>query len=118
MGTVVGFGLFPAVAGQTDNSEESTYDDETLSRKDFKVVGTKKTKTTFEPNTIVIETIFWSQDLKKRYGRTPPKITEKEVIDRSKIPDEEDEHPEHDVIVNEQRWESHFAKEEEWKQQF
>ncbi|WP_222913842.1 hypothetical protein [Natrinema sp. SYSU A 869] len=90
MSAAVRFGLSPTVAGrqsrQGNGSKESTRDSKPLSREDFKVVGTKKTKTTFEPERITIETTYRSPDLKKRYGMTPPKITEKDVIDRSEIP--------------------------------
>lgn len=116
----VAFGLAPTVAGrqsgETTDSTEITPDDGTVSREDFEIVGTKKTKTTFEPDTITIQTTYRSQDLKKRYGMTPPKITEEKVFDRSKIPAEEDEYPRRDVVVNTQRWESNYARKDEWEQ--
>lgn len=114
VGTVAGVGILPTVSGRPDNASGSP--GRSLTRDDFEVVGTKRTKTRFEPGTITIETTYRSKDLKKRYGMTPPKITKEEVIDRAEIPDEEDTYPERKVFTTKQKWKSHYAKEEEWKE--
>lgn len=116
----MGVGLIPTVSAhqsiRSNKSKDTTWQHTNPSRKDFKVSGTKRTKTIFKPETIVTEATYRSKDLKRRYGMTPPVTTEEPVvIDRSQIPSGEDTYPTNDVVVHKEPWESHFARKEEWE---
>lgn len=110
LGTAVCLGQ--ATTGSTQaRKAQSTPPDEIIS--DFRVIGTKKAKVTFKPNTITVEVTYKSSDLKKRYGVTPPKFTETTEYDRTEVPAEH--LPTQGVKTRKQRWETHYATESEWQ---
>lgn len=110
VGTGVSVGLLTTSAYGKKNSSrngESGIDS-------LKVVGTKKMKVRYEPDTVTLETTYKSPALKKRYGWTPPKFVKttersKDELGRTGLPNHGSE------VLAKQRWETHLGSENEWR---
>lgn len=107
-GLTAGLGVAPTTMAHGDSSGSTPQLD------DFEIVGTKETKTSFDPDSITVEITYKSPELQKRYGTTPPQSTEAIEYPRENVSD--DDFPERGVDITRERWETHYAREDEWKE--
>lgn len=112
-GTAVGAGFVPTVSAHNGHTKRKDGRETEQSVMDFKVTGEKITSIEFSPDTIIINTEKRSPDLKKRFGITPPKLTETETIDRTKL--EEDPFPKEGMSQTTNQWETEIATQNEWE---
>lgn len=102
--TAFGVGESSIVAADNESREDG----------DFTVQERKKTKTTYKPDTITVETRYTSDDLVHRFGIDSGTITDEIEYDRSEF-DGKDTLPKQETDVTVEPWETEMAYEEEWK---
>ncbi len=79
----------------------------------FRVTGREIVQTKIRPEEVTVRTKKISSDLKKRYGLTPPVLTKTETFQRPKP--EADDLPERDTRTDKRKWDTYYAKPDEWK---
>lgn len=82
----------------------------------FRVTGREVVKTQIRPDAVTVTKRKISDDLRRRYGITPPVLETTETFDRPKP--REDDLPLRDARTDEREWDTHYAKEDEWKAHF
>ncbi|MFC7079873.1 hypothetical protein [Halorussus caseinilyticus] len=82
----------------------------------FHVTGREVIKAKIRPDTVTVTKRKSSDDLRRRYGISPPVLTKTETFDRPNA--EEDDLPLRDTQTVEQDWNTYYAKEDEWKDHF
>lgn len=105
---LAGVGL-PALSTRGEASDASVLDA-------FRVTGKEIVRTEITPETVTVHKRKISEDLRKRYGLTPPVLTKTESLERP-APGEDDL-PERDVSTVEREWDTYYAKDREWKEYF
>jgi len=113
VGALTAIGLGSSVPTAKGNSDKSKGEGPPT-MEDFKVEGTKKTKTKYTEDTIVVTEKYHSPDLARRYDVTPPTFEKTTDYDRAKI--EDDNFPESGTETEREPWNSHFATGSEWEE--
>lgn len=99
---LAGVGL-PALSGRSG----ATGDDS--GPEAFRVTGREVIRTEITPETVTVHKRKISEDLRRRYGLTPPVLTKTETLERP-APGEDDL-PERDTTTIEREWDTYYAKE-------
>ncbi|NEU56407.1 hypothetical protein [Halorussus sp. MSC15.2] len=79
----------------------------------FRVTGREIVKTKIRPDSVTVTKRKISDDLRRRYGITPPVLTKTETFDRPKA--KQDDLPLRDTRTEKRPWDTYYAKEDEWK---
>jgi hypothetical protein len=82
----------------------------------FRVTGKEIVRTEITPESVTVHKRKISDDLRRRYGLTPPVLTKTESVERP-APGEDDL-PERDTTTVEREWDTYYAKEAEWHEYF
>lgn len=82
----------------------------------FHVTGREVIRTEITPEAVTVHKRKISDDLRRRYGITPPVLTKTETLERP-APGEDDL-PERDTITTKREWDTYYATETEWKEYF
>jgi hypothetical protein len=82
----------------------------------FRVTGKEVVQTKIRPDSVTFEKRKISDDLRRRYGISPPVLTKTESVERPAP--EKDDLPLRDTRTVEREWNTYYAKEDEWKAYF